>query len=211
MRHTERERVIALAGVFQAAHCVHQVAHIGAHMNDAITSSIHSLFVTDTLDAADAFNGVAGVMTGLGTVFSQLGGDGGATRHPNITRYVLGLLMLERRLQGQTTMLETIRQGIDLAQTQVEYFGSETHENVIARLADLYQQTISTLRPRILVQGEPEVLQRQQNANLIRALLLAGIRSAVMWRQCGGRRWHFIFRRRKILALCRELLAEATR
>ena len=98
--------------------------------------------------------------------------------------------------------------GIELASSQVEYFGSETHENVIGRLADLYQQTISNLKPKIMVKGDAGLLQRPENANLIRALLLAGIRSAVMWRQCGGSRWNFIFRRKKILAICRQLLSE---
>ena len=42
-------------------------------------------------------------------------------------------------------------------------------------------------------------------ADLIRALLLAGIRSAFLWRQLGGRRWKLLFRRRRLLALSREL------
>jgi high frequency lysogenization protein len=208
MKHTEKERVIALAGVFQAAHLVHQVGQIGSHINDAIESSIHSLFVTETEDAADIYNGSAGVITGLGTLFSQLGGDGGSTRQADVTRYALSLLALERKLSSQPAMLAMISEGIELAGSQVEYFGSETHENVVGRLADIYQQTISNLKPRIMVKGDAALLQRPENANLIRALLLAGIRSAVMWHQCGGSRWHFIFRRKKILAICRQLLSE---
>jgi len=35
-------------------------------------------------------------------------------------------------------------------------------------------------------------------ANRIRALLLAGIRSAVLWYQLGGRRWRLVVYRRRI-------------
>ncbi len=43
-------------------------------------------------------------------------------------------------------------------------------------------------------------LQQTDNAAKIRALLLAGIRSARLWRQLGGHRWQLIFSRRKLLA-----------
>jgi CII-binding regulator of phage lambda lysogenization HflD len=57
-------------------------------------------------------------------------------------------------------------------------------------LAALYQDTISRLTMRIHVKGVPEHLRKQAVADKIRALLLAGIRSALLWHQLGGRRWH---------------------
>ena len=42
-------------------------------------------------------------------------------------------------------------------------------------------------------------LQQTDTAAKIRALLLAGIRSARLWRQLGGHRWQLIFSRRKLL------------
>ena len=57
--------------------------------------------------------------------------------------------------------------------------------------------------------GDPNVLQREENAARVRALLLAGIRSAVLWRQTGGRRWQLIFRRRKVATIARELAEKA--
>lgn len=42
-------------------------------------------------------------------------------------------------------------------------------------------------------------LQDSRNADKVRALLLAGIRSAMLWRQLGGRRWQLLFSRRKLL------------
>jgi len=49
-------------------------------------------------------------------------------------------------------------------------------------------------------------LQQSTNAARIRALLLAGIRSARLWRQLGGHRWQLLFSRRKLLAELYPLL-----
>ena len=60
-----------------------------------------------------------------------------------------------------------------------------------------------------MVKGEPPHLQNPDNINKIRALLLAGIRSAMLWRQVGGLRRHIIFNRRKLLTITHRLLASA--
>jgi len=80
---------------------------------------------------------------------------------------------------------------------------------LIAELAELYSQTISTLTPRIMVHGDPGVLSGTATRNMIRTLLLAGIRAAVLWRQCGGNRLRLIFGRRGMLESCAGLLREA--
>jgi high frequency lysogenization protein len=46
---------------------------------------------------------------------------------------------------------------------------------------------------------------------MIRALLLGGMRAAVLWRQCGGNRLQLLLRRKALLRACRELLEEARR
>lgn len=52
---------------------------------------------------------------------------------------------------------------------------------------------------RLQIHGEMQFLQNPRNAERIRALLLAGIRSATLWQQLGGNRWQLFFSRRKIL------------
>ena len=79
-------------------------------------------------------------------------------------------------------MLQVIGSRLDQIQQQVEHFGL-THENVVASFGGLYQDTLSTFRQRIQVQGDMRHLQQSDNAAKIRALLLSGIRSARLWRQ----------------------------
>ena len=87
---------------------------------------------------------------------------------------------------------------VDQIQSQAEHFGIG-HENVISSCGALYQDTISTFKQRIQVQGDSRFLQQPANASKIRGLLLAGIRSARLWRQLGGHRWQLVFSRRKLL------------
>jgi high frequency lysogenization protein len=104
-------------------------------------------------------------------------------------------------------MLKAIRLGVEEAQAQKEHFGL-LHENVLANLGEVYHSTISTLQPRIMVNGEQAYLSRPDIVNKIRALLLAGIRSVILWKQCGGARWKFIFYRKKIQKELEDLLKQ---
>ncbi len=120
-------------------------------------------------------------------------------------RYAVSLMFLERQLMRSPKMLAKVRDGIDAATLQSEHF-PVTHENVLARLADTYATTVSQLRPRIMVQGKPEYLNTPANANRIRALLLAGMRAAVLWRQLGGNRLRLLWTRKSIVRCAQGLL-----
>jgi high frequency lysogenization protein len=57
-----------------------------------------------------------------------------------------------------------------------------------------------------MVNGEQQYLTRPDVVNKIRSVLLAGIRSAILWKQCGGSRWKFLFYRKKIQNELKSLL-----
>ena len=196
---TERERALALAGVFQAADLVQKVATDQPLDRAALETTLGSLIQIDPPNVDAVYGGADGVRRGVELVLQQVGTGGKETRNLELTRYVVALLHLERRLMKRSDLLERLTQGIEKARSQTEYFGSVGHENVVANLADTYVETISTLSPRIMVSGTPTVLAEERNANLIRALLLAGIRSAVLWSQCGGSRWKLLFGRSALL------------
>ena len=204
MTKSLRDRTIALAGVYQAAYLVHQIATRGMTDSAALEASINSVFKLDAPSTEAVFGDAGGVITGLSTLKRQLSEKHADTLQ--ITQYVVTLLHLERKLARQPAMLERIATGIRQAQQQSEHF-SVTHENVLANLAETYKNTISTLTPRVLVQGEHGYLNNPDNANKVRAILLAGIRAAVLWAQCGGSRWHVLFKRSALLVETEKLLA----
>lgn len=198
----ERDRCVALAGVFQAAELASQVARRGMADSSATEASIHSLFMIDADSVAAVYGGLSGVALGLKTMIRQL--EGGSARNVETTRYVISMLHLEKKLKNQSAMQGRISQGIGETTRRTEHFPM-LHGNILAGLAQIYSESISTLKPRIMVQGEPLHLQNPENINRIRALLLAGIRSAMLWRQCGGGKLQIIFGRKRLLKLARSL------
>ena len=117
-----------------------------------------------------------------------------------LLRYAIALLHLERKLAKRPAMLDLISREIEQIPQQIEYFGSITSPQVVARFANIYERTVSELTPRVQVYGDAGFLQQPDNVNKVRALLLAGIRAAVLWRQKGGNRWQFIFASNKLLS-----------
>ena len=66
---------------------------------------------------------------------------------------------------------------------------------------------ISPLGRRIQVTGVTQYLQHLGTQNRIRAALLAGIRSAILWQQVGGTKWQLLFFRRKIATTAQHILS----
>ncbi len=208
MQHSYREQVTAFAGIWQSVKLVQQVARHGRADTADMEICINSLFEMDPNSFEDIYGNAKGLTTGLNTILDQFG-DATNQRDMELTKYVITLMHLERKLMQQPAMLEKISRGLRQAKSQAEHFGSSTHENVFASIGELYSTTISTLKPKVIVQGEQGHLSNSNNAAKVRTLLLAGIRSAVLWRQCGGRRLGLIFSRKKLLSQTKELLNEA--
>lgn len=202
---TDRDKCIALAGVFQAADLASRIAHRGMADSDAMESSLYSLFQVDSASVEDVYGGLSGITDGLRTLREQLIGE--KARNIDITRYVISLMHLEKKLSKQPTMLQRLSDGINSATRQLEHYPL-LHSNILAAMADLYSETISNLRPRIMIQGEPLHLQNTENINRIRALLLSGIRSAILWRQCGGNRFQILLGRKRLTETANALFLE---
>lgn len=191
MNQQTRDRTLALAGVIQAAYLVNEVANTGVLPHDYYQATLSSIFKLDAATTEDVYGGKDNVLLGLKTLGELLQFNQNPLLMP-VVRYSLSLLHLERKLTNNIPMLNKIREKIIQTQSQVDYF-SLTDERVLASLAELYQETISTFAMRIKVTGNPIHLKNPEVANQIRALLLCGIRSAVLWHQLGGRRWNLFF------------------
>ena len=211
MSYSTIDRTIAIAGIYQAAALVQQIASTGTLDEKSLETCIKSIFFINVDKPEDVFEGSENLKIGLNTLISQLGGNSEiikVQKDMNVTKYAIGAIVLEKKMNKKQGMLNEISAGIELAKNQAEHF-SVTHENVIANLADLYSKTISTLQPRIMVQGEHIYISNPGNANKIRTLLLAAIRAVVLWRQCGGTRWQLILQRKNIINNANILLDNA--
>ncbi|WP_166362980.1 high frequency lysogenization protein HflD [Pseudomonas akapageensis] len=193
-----QEQLIALGGVFQAAVLVDRIAKTGQISEASLGCMLGSLLVRDPKNTLEVFGGDdLNLRDGYRALVSALERDPNTLQREPL-RYALSMLGLERQLAKRGEMLDMIGKRLPQIQSQVEHFGL-VHENVIAASGALYQDTLSTLRQRIQVHGDMRQLQQPSNASKIRALLLAGIRSARLWRQLGGHRWQLVVSRRKLL------------
>ena len=196
MQYSMKEQAAALAGVFQAASLVEKLAKSGQLTEDELQPSIQSIFITSPDNVEEVYGGYHNLMTGRRILGSVLNRDSDIIQS-DVIRYALSLIHIEKKLSRNPKMLGTISQRLQRSSEQAEHFGL-LHDNVMSSLAGIYLDTISTFRTRIQVTGDVRHLQSPTNANKIRAILLAGVRSAMLWRQCGGSRWHLFVHRRKL-------------
>ena len=152
---TLSNQTIALAGIAQVAVLVQQLATTGSCDQQAMEASIGSVLKIDSDGVAEIYGGLAGLKLGFDQLNGQLTGE--KRPNPEQARYAAAMVFLERKLSDRKDFLDTIQAGIIKAQAQAEQFGL-LHENVLANLGDLYHTTISTLQPRIMVNGEQQYL-----------------------------------------------------
>lgn len=204
MQHSDLERAIALAGLHQAAHCVERIANRGSVDVEAMEPCIHSLFQIDAPDTPSVYGPPGALAIGMRVLISQITGQ--PSRDLELTRYLISLLKHGRTLASRPDLLQRIGTGIEIADAK-RHDRPLLDAEVLASLAALYSDNVSTLEPRILVRGNPLYLKNNENQDRIRALLLAGIRSAILWQQVGGTRWQILFGRNRLLGAARAYLA----
>jgi len=206
MNHSNTDRTLAFAGILQALHLVQQIAGGKPYDLDAFQSSLNSILLIDAPTVVDVYGDVSGVTAGLRLMQAQLI-SGQQKPDMELSRYLVVLLHLERKLSKRADLLDTLGAGIKRAQDQTGHFDIN-HPNLLSNLADIYASTVSTLKPHIMVNGDPGRLTDTGVANQIRALLLAAMRSAVLWRQCGGTRLGLLLGRRKLTETATALLKD---
>lgn len=189
---------LALSGVAQAAYMVKQLAHHGMVGQDKLNTLVRSLFITNPGTTEDVYGSVSRLNLGMQVLQELLRKEEGSLNSPDVMRYFLSMLHLERKMSTHPSMLTTIGESLDtMPHVDLDDPDLANHE-LVRRLAKLYQDTLSTLPFRIQVTGEVKILKNEDTADRIRAVLLAGIRSAVLWQQSEGRRWHLLIGRKKL-------------
>lgn len=196
-----------MAGVFQAIALVRQVALRGSCDADAMRQSLLSVLRIDADTAADVYGGIGNLNLGLRTLIDQL--DEHGKRDLAITRIAVTVLRLQRTLAARNDILTALHDRI-VAMSGIIEQAQAGQIDPSGRLAQLYSETLSHLKPRVMVVGNPNYLNQPAQVDQIRALLLAAVRAAVLWRQVGGSHWRLLFRRRQYAMLARGLLARCT-
>lgn len=199
-----KERIMALSGIFQATELVRQAANHGTWSGYSADTCLASLLAIEADSVDDIFGSADRLRLGAETLISVLQGD---RRYAENLSYVLPIMQLESNFRKKTDMQTIIGKSL-LSIADIDD-GAEPHEIKdlqAEKIAALYTQTISTLSPRIVVNGRPQHLQVERTVNWIRTLLFASLRSAVLWKQLGGGRFSLMFGRKRMLEQAQSLL-----
>lgn len=196
------QRVLALAGMAQALKQVRQVADTGQAETAVLTTALESVFRIDAASPEAVYGHAASLRPGLRLLDAYLRNQ---AEDPLLPRLGLAVMQLERRFIANHGMVEQVHGGIVAAAPLAHNLGP-AHPEVLAALGKLYADTVSHLRPRIMVQGNPHYLGQADVVAEIRAALLSALRSAVLWRQLGGSLWDFLLQRRAMLGAVEDRL-----
>ena len=200
------EQIIALAGVAQAARMVDQVAKTGTYPSAYFEASLRSLFAFDVPTVEAVFGNIQGVKLGLKCIVDMLTD---AANEDNIAMgvYLRGLFKLESQFRKRSDLQDVVATRLDHVNFKAQHFSDDAVE-LASSISSIYQDTISNLPYRIKVKGSVQHLQEAKNADLVRTLLMAGLRSAHLWQQLGGRQRHFLLRNRQMVNIAENLSRE---
>ncbi|WP_313214064.1 high frequency lysogenization protein HflD [Stenotrophomonas acidaminiphila] len=197
------DRVLALAGIAQALQQVRRIAETGHSDNAVVRTAMDSVMRIDAPSPAAVYGDSQQLEPGLRLLRDYFGNQG---KDALLPRLALSVMQLERRFVRERATVDKVQAGIERAAAQARELGDPAHPEILGAMGGLYADTISQLKPRIMVQGNPHYLGQAGVVAEIRALLLAAVRSAVLWRQLGGSYWDFLFSRKAMLeAISRRL------
>jgi high frequency lysogenization protein len=203
---SEIEKSLALAGVCQAAALVKQVSKHGTCDEQAFKASIESITITDSDSTEQVYGQVSNLKIGFDMLYAQLG-NSPTPKDTIITRYIANLLSIERKLARSSKRMSELGDRINHVKRQqlhLDLFEGQ----MLSNLASIYSDVVSPVTTKIQVSGDPQLLKQVDNQHKVRALLLAGVRSAVLWRQLGGKRRQIVFNRQRILVCAEQALAQ---
>ena len=195
------DQAIALAGVFHCAELVDKLAHNGYVSELQLGQAMTALLNQHPQSVMDLYGDLDNLELGMTSLRAAIEQDTKTTT--DIMRYVIGIMYLARKLTSDKKRLAEIGEGIEIAGRQAEVF-TPMHDNVVANIASLYSNTISTLPSRIKVRGSPLYLKQTAVAQRTRCLLFSGIRSAFLWHQLGGKRRHLLWQRKLFISVMPE-------
>ena len=199
------DRLYPLCALAMAAHQVDRLANTGMVPHDEFELLINSTLNLSPDNTLAVYGGsIEGLKPGAKLLREMLG-RGGNRKYPDVIRYFISLMQVERQLAKQPALLDTLRGHLEVAVAKADSL-HPTHEAVIETLNTAYQQTISTLKFRIMVTGNHgRHLQQGNNPAKVRALLLSGIRAAMLYRQLGGGRLSLLFQRGRVFSALDQL------
>lgn len=193
------ERSIALAGILQANRGVQSLAREGFVDDGILQTGLKSILVLDAMNTPSVYGGIESLESGLNILANGML-QSAAAQDVELLRYTMQIMQLQLTLSRDREKMTSFA-------VDVERLSSHEGQDLIDACSDVYQKHLSVIQPQILVQGEENHLGRHDIPPKVRALLLASLRSAVLWQQKGGTRFKMVWERTRMQNAAKTLLS----
>ena len=196
-----KNETISLGAIYQACNEIKKIAWQGEINNNIIEPLINSVYQTTSEEIEDVFISIKRLNSGLDFLRRQLVGDA-FSRDGEVTRYFEAIGVLVKNMNRKDEVLNKLRTELTKQSLPINEDNLDQHALF---LSELYLSTISTVEPRIIVNGDNKYLTDKKNAAMIRSLLLCAIRSYILWQQSGGSKFRIFIFKKKIAELAVKL------
>ena len=196
-----KNETISLGAIYQACNEIKKIAWQGEINNNIIEPLINSVYQTTSEEIEDVFISIKRLNSGLDFLRRQLVGDA-FSRDGEVSRYFEAMGILVKNMNKKDDVLNKLRTELTKQSMPINEDNLDQHALF---LSELYLSTISTVEPRIIVNGDNKYLTDKKNAAMIRSLLLCAIRSYILWQQSGGSKFRIFIFKKKIAELAVKL------
>ena len=196
-----KNETISLGAIYQACNEIKKIAWQGEINNNIIEPLINSVYQTTSEEIEDVFISIKRLNSGLDFLRRQLVGDA-FSRDGEVSRYFEAIGILVKNMNKKDDVLDKLRTELTKQSMPINEDNLDQHALF---LSELYLSTISTVEPRIIVNGDNKYLTDKKNAAMIRSLLLCAIRSYILWQQSGGSKFRIFIFKKKIAELAIKL------
>ena len=196
-----KNETISLGAIYQACNEIKKIAWQGEINNNIIEPLINSVYQTTSEEIEDVFISIKRLNSGLDFLRRQLVGDA-FSRDGEVSRYFEAIGILVKNMNKKDEILNKLRTELTKQSMPINEDNLDQHALF---LSELYLSTISTVEPRIIVNGDNKYLTDKKNAAMIRSLLLCAIRSYILWQQSGGSKFRIFIFKKKIAELAVKL------
>ncbi len=217
MSNNTYAETIALAAVFQSAAQIQKVARFGQVDEAAIAPLMRALIITNPNTVEDIYK-PSTMLPGLNQLLTSLyPKEATQPKNAELIKIAFSIMSLETNLERQTMVFKQLDSEVDKLRNQVLGIHSnyETAEDnilvdydIIKLYSNIYSGLISPNFPKLIIYGEESYLSRTEFQVMIRALLLSGIRAAMLWHQVGGKRYSLMFRYKDIIECARQTISK---
>ena len=194
---SRRSQTVALSAMCQSALMIQHVSKGTILDKDSLMCLFNGIIATDPQSVFDVYSSIETLADGAKLVQHQLSGNA-TKKDVEVTRYLAGIMSISKKLLKNPSALGGLKEKLDEVQRRLTHFELDD-PSIIQNFADCYSEIISPLGQKIQVIGNPVLLKQTSVQHKVRALLLSGVRAAVLWRQMGGKRRDFIFNRKTVL------------